>query len=127
MGVLKQQVPLEHEEQAALVQWAVAATGKHPELKLLYAVPNGARTSMSVAKRLKAEGLKSGVPDLVLPVARGGHHGLYLEMKRRKGGTLSDEQKEWIERLAQEGYGVFVCKGWEQARDVILKYLEMGK
>jgi hypothetical protein len=58
--------PSEHAEQAALVAWADGHAGRLPALGLLLAIPNGARTSMSVARRLKAEGLRKGCPDLFL-------------------------------------------------------------
>lgn len=60
----------EHRAQVGLFQMAELAAHRYPELRLLFAVPNGARTSQAVAGKLKAEGLKKGVPDLVLPTAR---------------------------------------------------------
>lgn len=55
----------------------------HPELQLLYHVPNEGKRTWRTGARLKSEGLKPGVPDLCLPVARGKYHGLYVELKRR--------------------------------------------
>ncbi|NID15403.1 VRR-NUC domain-containing protein [Luteibacter yeojuensis] len=128
-------LPTEHEEQATLVEWAEVAAAKLPELHLLFAIPNGAalaskntgsgrrsRFSRQGAK-LRAEGMKSGVPDLCLPVARGQYHGLFIEMKRTKGGMLSPEQKEWLHRLADQGYCAIRCNGWWEARTAILQYL----
>ena len=113
----------EHYEQSALFQWAALETRRIPELALLYAVPNGARTRISVAVKLKKEGLKSGVPDVVLPVARGPYHGLYIEMKKEKGGKTSAEQKWWIDRLTHQGYFADVCAGFDSAREKIEWYL----
>lgn len=76
------------------------------------------------AQRLKAEGVKKGVPDLFLPVARGRWHGMYIEMKRTKGGTISPEQKEFIEFATQQGYRAVICKGFEAARCELINYLE---
>ena len=76
--------PTEHEEQVAVCTWARAMQGRFPALGVLFAVPNGARTSFSVAKRLKAEGVQAGIPDLCLPVARKGFHACYVELKRLK-------------------------------------------
>jgi hypothetical protein len=75
----------EHDEQVALSRWVTLLQPRHPELALLHAIPNGGHRHKAVAVRLKAEGVKRGVPDLCLPVPRGGHHGLYLEMKTRQG------------------------------------------
>nr|DAQ77407.1 MAG TPA: Cytosine specific methyltransferase [Caudoviricetes sp.] len=78
----------------------------------------------SGAARMKAAGVKAGVPDMFLPVARGGSHGLYIELKRIKGGRVSAEQLAWMEELTREGYTCAVCHGWEEARETILNYLK---
>lgn len=118
--------PLESEEQATLFQWANLQSGKYPELSLLYHVPNGGSRNKTEAARLQAEGVKAGVPDLCLPVARGGFHGLYVEMKRLRGSKTSDLQTAWMESLTQQGYCVALCKGWEAAAKAITEYLELG-
>lgn len=71
-------IPTEAEEQIALFEWARLQTGRFPELALLYHVPNGGSRNKIEAARLRAQGVKSGVPDLCLPVARGASHGLYI-------------------------------------------------
>lgn len=53
---------------------------------------------------MKAAGVKPGVPDMFLPVAREGCHGLYIELKRRDGGRVSPEQTAWMDALARQGY-----------------------
>lgn len=78
-------IPTESEEQQTVMEWAEAASGRWPELRLLYHVPNEGQRSMATGGRLRAEGLKSGVPDLCLPSAHGQYHGLYIEMKRTQG------------------------------------------
>lgn len=122
--------PLEHDEQAALFLWARLSRVRFPELRLMFAIPNGGHRNLLVAKKMKAEGCKAGVPDILLPVARQGHHGLFLEMKttgnrpKRGGkGGLSDIQAEWIGDLRAQGYRVEVCYGAEEARNVICEYL----
>jgi hypothetical protein len=117
-------VPLETDEQQALFQWAALMEGQYPELRLLYAIPNGGARHKATASRMKAEGVKSGVPDICLPVARRGCHALYIELKRIEGGKVSDEQKEWIDALQAYGNGATVCKGWTEAKDVIEWYLK---
>lgn len=112
----------EAQEQRALFQWARLAEQQYPELKLLHHVPNGGKRDSRTAANLKKEGVKSGVPDIVLPVARGNYHGLYIELKTQKG-TLQKSQKEWLKALDEEGYATKVCRGWLEAREVIEKYL----
>lgn len=114
------QVPTEHEEQVMLFKWAAMRR----DLDVMYAIPNGGHRDIRVAARLKQEGVKAGVPDICIPIARGGHHGLYIELKRRKNGRVSPDQLKWLDALMREGYACAVCCGWEAARDVINEYLE---
>jgi len=115
--------PTESDEQIALFQWAALQTRKYPELDLLYHIPNGGHRHKTTAIRLKAEGVKPGVPDLCLPVARSGYHGLYIELKAGKN-TLTDNQARWLGVLAENGYRVALCRGWEEASIAIKNYLE---
>lgn len=116
---------LEHQEAVALIEWRDAHVGKYPELDELYAIPNGGKRSKRTRGRLKAEGVKSGVSDYHLPVARGGFIGCYIELKAA-GGTASKKQREWIEKMRARGHWAGVCVGWEAARDVLVEYLSMG-
>lgn len=118
------QIPTEAQEQTTLFQWAGMMTGKWPELRLLHHIPNGGGRNPIEARRLKEQGVKAGIPDIFLPCARGGWHGLYIEMKRRKGGRVSIEQKKTIIALREQGYRVEVCEGWEKAREVIKEYMD---
>lgn len=124
MAAQKIPVPTESVEQQCLFRWAEWARGKFPKLKRLYHIPNGGHRNKATAGRLRAEGVKSGVPDICLPVPRGGYHGLYIELKRIRGGSVSDEQEDWIKDLTDEGYYACVCKGWEAASQVIIEYLQ---
>jgi hypothetical protein len=112
----------EHGEQAALFEWAALRANQYPEVRLLYAIPNGGYRAKATAVRLKAEGVREGVPDTHLPVARGAYHGLYIEMKV-KGGRVRSSQSNWIYELRRQGYMVAVCWSKEQAIDVIEDYL----
>lgn len=112
----------ESEEQTAIIEWANIMQYRVPELALLYHVPNGGSRNVVEAKRLKAQGVKSGVPDLVLPVARGKYHGLYIELKR-SGGRPSENQLWWISRLNDQGYAARICYGADEAISTIAKYL----
>lgn len=84
--------------------------------------PEGKR-SEATGRRLKAEGLKPGVPDVCLPIPSCNFHGLYIELKVGKNKP-KDEQIHWLNGLADQGYAVAVCYGWEEAQGVIVNYLE---
>ncbi len=114
----------EHDNQVALFSWA--AYDKRPELGLLYAVPNSAKRSPRQGAWMKAEGLKAGVPDIVLPVARGGYHALYIELKV-KGRKPTPDQLGWQARLNEAGNLAIVCYGWTEAREVIERYLGLSR
>lgn len=116
--------PHESAEQTALFRWAAYSQGAHPELMLMHAIPNGGSRDPREAHNLKLQGVKPGVPDICLPVPRGPYHGLYIELKRQKGGRLSEEQKAWLNRLNRVGYRAVVCNGFEAAKDEILDYLK---
>jgi hypothetical protein len=148
----------EHGHQCALFCWAaqqcnewqatpkilgnITGNALAQQLSLMFAIPNGGLRHKATAGNLKAEGVKSGVPDIMLPVAQrsknslahydtGTWHGLFIEMKKpsekpkngnSKGG-VSSNQNEWHIALRAQGYLVFVCYTWEEARDVVLRYL----
>ena len=112
----------EHDIQVDLIRWADANTPRYPELAMLYAIPNGGRRSIGQAVKLKAEGVKPGVLDLHLPVARGGYHGCWIEMKK-PGGTTSPAQAHWMHALALHGHKVALCTSSEAAQQVLLDYL----
>lgn len=121
--------------QAALFCWIALNKEEYPELDWAFAVPNGGKRDKRTANRLKATGVKSGVPDIFLPVRRGQFPGLWVELKRpelkpkRQGskGGVSDEQDKYKKHLLSQGYGVYVAYGWEDARDTMIAYLNYGK
>lgn len=117
--------PTEHQEQAAVIEWCDLVSKYRPELALIFAIPNGSNKSPSAAEKFKREGLKSGVPDLFLPVATEYANGLFIEMKRKKGGTVSSAQKDWKEKLEKQGYKVVICKGADKAIEVLKQYLDI--
>lgn len=112
--------------QATLMEWAMLMENRWPQLRLLFHVPNGGARSKSEAGRMKRQGVKAGVPDLMLPVARGGYHGLFVELKAEKG-SLTAEQKEWIRSLQEQGYAATVCKGLDEAIWTITNYMQGKK
>lgn len=106
--------------------------GQYPELEFLHAVPNGAklpyaRTSSGhyskQAMKLKAEGLKRGVPDLCFPFPRCSYHGLYIEMKALDGEPSADQIK-FVDFLNTQGFLACFTYGWEAGKTVLEWYLE---
>lgn len=117
---------LERPHQVALIKWVRSVLDTYPVLKLLYAVPNGGNRNLSVARKLKSEGVRAGVADLCLPAARRGYHGLYLEMKSEEG-SATKEQKEFLHGVSEEGYCAVIAHGMEEAREVLEWYLGTTK
>ncbi|WP_019024079.1 MULTISPECIES: VRR-NUC domain-containing protein [unclassified Thioalkalivibrio] len=131
---------VEDDHQRALVQWAShrllrPAPDVEPGATLgdyLYAVPNGGNRGRIEAARLKGLGVKAGVSDLKLPLARGGYAGLYLEMKKPRSAfrspreaerAISDSQAEWRDRMIRAGYRWAIAYGWDEAREILTDYL----
>jgi hypothetical protein len=117
-------VPYEESEQISLVEELAFWRNQHKDL-LFYAVPNGEWRHKATAGKLKAMGVMRGVPDLCFPMAKGGYFGLYIEMKRVKGGAVREDQKDWIEKLRGAGYKVEVCRGAAEAKKTIQEYLDL--
>lgn len=115
----------EHDEQVALFEWAeYMANLQWPELRFMFAVPNGGWRAKTTAGWLKAEGLKPGVPDIFLPVPRGCFHGLFIEMKFGKN-QLSADQQYYCQFLFEHDYLVMPCWGFEDAQTIIERYMNL--
>jgi len=122
----------EHDIQSALFSWAQLQTACYPELALMFAIPNGGKREKRqdkkgrwfspTAQKLKKEGVKRGIPDIFLPCARGGSHGLFIEMKAQDG-RVSPEQASVHKLLREEGYAVIVCYSLESAITLLIWYL----
>lgn len=118
--------PMHYEEyeQMAVMRWADVKTAVHPELKLLFHIPNGGKRNVREAAMLKAAGVKAGVPDLFLPVARGPYHGLFIELKYGKNNA-TEKQKVWIKDLNAQGYKATICYGFEEAIQCLEDYIDL--
>lgn len=110
-----------------------------PALARLYAIPNGGLRDKATAGKLKAEGVKRGVPDIFLPLIVGTWAGLYVELKRpetkkvgtrkaeiiaQPAGATSEAQDDWIGYLRSAGYGVAVAFDWREAAKQIQSYVQ---
>ena len=111
----------ESDIQIMLMQWVELQ--KNDDLKLIFAIPNGGKRNIREAARLKREGVRAGVPDLFLPVARYKYNGLFIELKADSKGRLSDNQKKWIKLLSEQNYCCLVAYGFEQAKTIISSYI----
>jgi len=114
----------EYQDQCALFQWVAYNIKKYPELKLLHASANGGLRNKIVAAKLKRSGVRAGVPDVCLPIARMGYNALYIEMKV-KPNKPTKMQLAWHDALMIENNKVVVCYGWEAAVAVIEGYIDI--
>lgn len=108
-----ERIPTEHEEQREFIRWFRKT---NQDVRIL-AIPNGGSRTPSTAARLKAEGVSAGVPDLLIPAWN-----IWIEMKRKKGGKVSAEQKSWHEYLEKIGHKVLICYGSDDAIEKVGKY-----
>lgn len=111
--------PTEDQEQAKLCVWLSREGIRH------YAIPNGGKRNYVEAIKFKRTGVSPGVPDICIPYPKGSYHGLYLELKREKGGTVSYAQKEWLAFLTQNGYLAQVANGFDKAKEIVLYYFSL--
>jgi hypothetical protein len=110
-------IPKEDHEQI------VAATWLDKNNIPFYHIPNGGRRNLIEAMKFKRMGVKAGIPDICIPVARSGHHGLYIELKRKEKGVISENQQYWLDELKRQGYDVFVAQGAEALIQYVKNYL----
>lgn len=122
----------EHTEQSLVISWALRHEDEYPELKWLHSSLNGipipapATIRARIINHMKAEGMKKGIPDLFLPVARRDYHGLYIEMKK-DDGKVRKEQSEFLDFAATQGYYGTVCYGYNEAVETLEWYLNDKK
>lgn len=105
----------EAQEQAALAAWLDLAVGRMGWCH----VPNGGRRDPREAARMAGQGVKAGVPDLLIfrrPPLRPEARGVAIELKRRRGGRVSVEQCAWLAALDAEGWATTTARGWDEAR-----------
>ena len=114
-----QTVPTEAEEQEELVAWGDA------QGIVIVHIANERKCTAYVAGQLLRQGMRKGFPDNLIPIARGGFHGLFIELKRAKKSLSkkSPEQREWVKKLNAAGYKAVFCYGAEEAKKVILEYI----
>lgn len=110
----------EHEEQSRFVQWLDWMNNRGHKLRY-FAIPNGANKSKTAASKFKREGLVSGAPDIVIALEDG--RTLWIEMKVRKGGTISPEQKKIHAELKELSHHVHVAKGAREAAEIVKDYI----
>lgn len=113
----------EHNLQCSIVQWASLHKGRYPELESLYAIKNEGLRSLRLGKDFIESGMKRGMPDLCLPVPRGGYGALFIELKS-DSGKLSESQKEILRMLMSFGNLCLVAKTYERVTQVIIDYLK---
>ncbi|MCC6454161.1 MAG: VRR-NUC domain-containing protein [Caldilineaceae bacterium] len=111
----KRQTP-EHDLQVAVIAECDKRAATDPRWGLIFAIPNGGHRNPIVAAKLKAEGVRKGVLDLMIPVARHGYHGLFIELKA-EDNKPTQEQLDWIRSLRAQGYRCEVI--WDDFHEVI--------
>jgi len=115
---VKGDVMSEHDEQATL--FAIASY--RPELRWMFAIPNGGYRTKATAGKMAAEGVKAGIWDVFVPIPSNGYHGLFIEMKFGRN-KLTELQQEFFDYATQQGYCCKVAYSAEEAIEIIDEYL----
>ena len=113
----------EHQIQSAFFKIVTLHERTYPMIKIMFAVPNAAKRSMALASMLKAEGMRSGVPDVMFPYNNGKYNGLALEFKSEKG-KATENQLMWIASLQEYGWDCFIVNNSELAWNHVLDYIK---
>jgi hypothetical protein len=119
---MKPPIPTEEQEQAALAEYLNMVIGPDK----WFHVPNEGKSHVAYRVKQRKMGLKSGVPDVIIvrrPPLYPDSLGAAIELKRRKGGIVSDNQARWHKSMKAEGWLVSVCYG---ADDAIRQLREWG-
>jgi hypothetical protein len=116
---------IEEDHQEMVVNWFRM---QYPSI-LMFAIPNGGQRGILEAKRLKLGGVLPGVPDLFIAKGMRGLNGLFVEMKRPKqkgmpNPMVSRHQQGIIAHLLENSYGAVICYGFDEAKTVIVDYLD---
>lgn len=118
---VKNLVPYEDQEQIRFANWL------RKNNILFAASANGGSRNGLEALKLKRMGVSKGFPDIFIPFPYGEFHGLFIEMKRTKGGVVSSEQKDWIAALNRKGYQAQVCRGFDEAVSCVKNYFPLNE
>lgn len=117
-------IPERIEQETLIIHATLLLRERGYDERLLFAIPNGGTRSNKIeAANMKRGGVRAGIPDLMLAVPSQGFHGLFIEMKKRHGGTVSKAQKEVIPLLSAQGYRCEICRGFDEALGVLKEYL----
>lgn len=112
----------ESSHQIYLFNWARLQIPEYEPL--LFHIPNGGTRNPVEAYNLKRQGVKAGIPDLFMAVARGSYHGLFIELKSEEG-RVTDSQLYMLNAFEKSGYHTCICYGWEEAKNKIEWYLKL--
>lgn len=93
-------------------------------------IPNGfpiggVRNKFAYMNMMKAQGFKSGFPDLMVFAKNSKYNMLFLEFKREKGGKLSPQQQKWLNWLNDNGYYARKANGCKEAIQILEEYLQI--
>jgi len=104
----------EHNLQVACVRWFDTQYPQHKNK--LFAIPNGGQRNVVVASKLKAEGVRAGVADLILMCGLG--QVIFIEMKTKKG-TQTKSQKAFEKMCIENGYIYEIARSFEDFKKLI--------
>jgi hypothetical protein len=114
---------LEDAELIAFFDWVAWQSKRNPILQVIHHVENERKCSIAQGNRRKRKGVKAGIPDIVCPIPSGDFHGLYIEMKTKKG-KISPEQERMMRLLHGLGHCVRVAYSGKEAISILEAYLK---
>ncbi len=130
---IKQKPVTESVLQSQCVAWFRA---QYPEI-VIFAIPNAAKRSFSLAARMRKEGMVSGIPDLMvakmkfetylfeeMTVSGPIYGALFIEMKRSDSEKTTANQDYYLQKLQEAGYKTAVCHSFDEFQQTVNEYLK---
>ncbi len=115
---MKNSTPTEHDEAVTLKEYLDILMIQKRIICYSHIPQETFTKNWGTKMRNKNEGVHAGVPDYIIVTPR---KILFLELKRKKGGVVSMEQKFWIQALnsVDSHTTAAVCLGFDQAKEFI--------
>lgn len=116
--------PLEDDILIAFFDWVRLKAQSDPRYELIIHVPNEAKRSWWLGRRMKKKGIASGIPDILVLYSSKGFNGLALELKRSRKLHATENQKTWLNRLTKNNWHCALCFTSDAACKIVEKYIE---
>lgn len=115
---------IEHQIQKAFFNWIELHKSKFPILAGFFAIPNGGSRGKSEAGKLKAEGVRPGIPDVFNFESNARFKGLWIEFKTPGKEPRADQWAK-MKQLRRAGYMAEWFDDWTKAANYTVDFYNL--